>query len=137
MGTKHLSNILKFIFIASTGIICIAIIMLTALSYSASVELISPKGHQAIKAKVLNEDPAYFTINVKNLANWGANDEAETFAVYTADRLPKQCGNFLHLHLKYIKITKYHRQFDLSRHAEVIEAIHDYKCVVIRNIEPQ
>jgi hypothetical protein len=102
---------------------------------AADINTISPKGHQAIKAKVIHEDPARFTINVKSLVNLGANENAPTFAVYVDQRLPQQCGNFLHLSLKYYKPEKHQRVFNLSKNKEVLDAIKTYRCVVIKNIQ--
>lgn len=99
-----------------------------------AVPTISPEGHQAIKAKILNPDPKNFTINVRYLANLGADENAGTFALYTARSLPSQCGDFSDLKLSYDKPEKYKRHFDLSSHEEVITAINEYQCVIVKNI---
>lgn len=101
-----------------------------------AVVTISPKGHQAIKAKVINPDPKTFTINVRMLANLGVDEEAPTFALYISSSLPKQCADFRSSTIHYTKPKKYHRQFDLSKKTNVLTALDQYKCVVIRNIKP-
>lgn len=118
----------KFIMMAS-AMFCL--MMGTAF---ASFSTISPKGHEAIKAKVLDATPENFTINVRYLTNMGADEEAPTFALYTASSLPESCGDFSNLSISYTKPEKYKRLFDLSKHKDVLEAINTYKCVVIKNI---
>lgn len=111
-----------------------AILFTLAIAPASYASTISPEGHQAIKAKVIDETPENFTINVKTLANFGANEEAPTFAVYTASSLPKECGDFSDLSLKYQKPEKYLRVFDLSSNMKVLDAINAHECVVIKNI---
>ncbi len=101
------------------------------------IPTISPRGHQAIKAKIVSNDPKRFTINVKSLRNLGVNEDALTFALYVSQRLPPQCGNFLHLSLKYDKPKKYQRVFDLSKNNDVLRAINTHKCIVIKNTSAQ
>lgn len=100
------------------------------------IATVSPSDHQPIKADVINDDPAHFTINVKKIANMNADDNADTFAVYTSTSVPKQCGDFRDLELPYQKPEKYKRVFDLSDHPEVLSAIDHYGCVVMKNIPP-
>ncbi len=95
---------------------------------------ISPEGHQAIRASVLNDDPAHYTIDVRKFANIGVNEEAPTFAVYLTNTLPGKCGDFRDLELQYAKPAKYKRVFNLADHEKVLRAINSYGCVVIRNI---
>lgn len=101
------------------------------------VDMVRTQDHQPIKARVLNEDPAQFTINVKNLSNMGVNEDAPTFAVYTSSRMPQQCADFSSVALRYEKPEKYHRKFNLSQHRNILTAIKDYNCVVIKNIPSQ
>lgn len=95
---------------------------------------VSPQGTQAIKANVVDSDPSSFTINVKSLANLGANEEAPIFTLYTSARLPDQCADFTDMSIRYWKPGKYVRVFDLSDKAGVIEALNQYHCVVVRNM---
>lgn len=99
-----------------------------------AADTVSPEEHQAIKASVLDPTPANYTIDVKKFANMGVDEDAPTFAVYITSRLPKDCGDFRDLELAYAKPDKYKRQFDLSKHQKVIEALDQYGCVVMRNI---
>lgn len=96
----------------------------------------SPRGHQPIKASVVNPDPAQYTIDVKKFANMAANEEAPTFAVYVTGKLPGTCGDFRSLELNYQKPSKYERVFNLKKHPDVLKAIDEYGCVVMRNIPP-
>lgn len=107
---------------------------LLGFSNHATAGTISPEGHEAVKANIINSDPKTFTINVKKFANMSVNEEAPTFAVYTKGSLPSQCGDFSKMAIQYTKPEKYHRQFDLSKNTEVLDAINQYGCVVIRNI---
>ncbi len=95
---------------------------------------ISPKGFEPIRAKVINETPANFTINVKFMTNTFADTEAPIFAVYTSSTKPDQCADFRNLGLSYNKPSKYERQFDLSENVAVIDAVKKYNCVIIPNI---
>lgn len=104
---------------------------------SQNISLISPEEFQPIRADILNDSPSRFTIDVENLANISADEEAPVFAVYTQSSLPSQCGDFRELELTYTKPSKYKRQFDLSEHKDVLEAIDSYGCVVMRNIPPR
>lgn len=101
------------------------------------IALISPEEFEPIRAEILNDSPKKFTIDVENLANLGADDEAPVFAVYTQSSMPAQCGDFRELELNYKKPEKYKRRFDLSDHPDVLEAINSYGCIVMRNIPPK
>jgi hypothetical protein len=106
-------------------------------AFAQDIATTSPDGHQAIKAKIIDANPAQYTINVRTLANFGANENAPTFAVYTSARPPAQCGDFSNLEITYQKPTKYTRVFNLTRHRDVLKAINAYGCVVIKNIPPK
>ena len=99
------------------------------------ITLISPYDYdfQPIRADITNDTPSRFTIDVENFANIGADEEAPVFAIYTDNYLPDECGDFRALELDYRKPSKYERQFDLSRHRDVLEAIDVYGCVIINN----
>lgn len=101
---------------------------------AANVALISPAQFQPIKARITDDDPASYTINVKNLSNLGVNEDAPVFAVYISSSAPAECADFTHLSLRYWKPGKYLRTFDLSDNPEVIDAIHTYQCVAVKNI---
>lgn len=116
-------------------ILSIALVGLPAVAQDIATT--SPEGHQAIKAKIIDANPAQYTINVRTLANFGANENAPTFAVYTSARPPAQCGDFSDLNISYKKPTKYTRVFNLTRHRDVLTAINAYGCVVIKNIPPK
>jgi hypothetical protein len=92
------------------------LIGLTASPLSAAdIQTSSPKGHEAVKASVVNSEPATYTINVKSLSN------------------PETCGNFENTPLTYKKPEKYLREFDLSGNPEIVTAINEYKCVIVPN----
>lgn len=99
------------------------------------ITLISPYEYefQPIRADIVNDSPSRFTIDVENFANIGADEEAPVFAIYTDSYMPDECGDFRDLELDYRKPSKYERQFNLSRHKDVLEAIDVYGCVVIGN----
>jgi|GEM_PF-1273357 len=98
--------------------------------------LISPRGHQAIRAKIIDATPANYTIDVRSLSNLGANVDAPTFALYMGSRVPDECGDFSALPLAYEVPEKYKRRFDLSNHPEVLQAIIRYRCVIVSNKPP-
>lgn len=102
---------------------------------TGDITLISPyeNDFQPIRADITNKSPSRFTIDVENFANIGADEEAPVFAIYTDSYLPDECGDFRELTLDYRKPSKYERQFNLSRHKDVLEAIDVYGCVVIGN----
>lgn len=97
---------------------------------------IDPHEFQPIRASITNPDPGKFTIDVRKLANIGANEDAPIFAVYTSSSIPTKCGDYRDLELPYWKPSKYKRTFDLRDHPEVLKAINAYQCVAIRNIPP-
>jgi hypothetical protein len=101
------------------------------------IALVAPSEFQPIRADILNDSPSHFTIDVENLANIGADEEAPVFAVYTQSNLPDKCGDFRDLELSYSKPSKYKRSFDLSAHKDVLDAINAYGCIVMRNIPPK
>jgi hypothetical protein len=110
------------------------LIGLTASPLSAAdIQTSSPKGHEAVKASVVNSEPATYTINVKSLSNLGVDEEAATFAVYVSGSKPETCGNFENTPLTYKKPEKYLREFDLSGNPEIVTAINEYKCVIVPN----
>ena len=100
------------------------------------IATVSPREHQTIKASVISKNPSAYKINVKKMANMGVNEEAPTFAVYITSSVPSRCGDFRKLELPYKKPTKYEREFNLSEHEEVLQALDRYGCVVMRNIPP-
>lgn len=95
---------------------------------------VPPQEFQPIRAYVVNDNPAHYTIDVKSFANITANEEAPAFAVYIVNPMPKLCGDFRYLDLPYLKPTEYERMFDLSHHPDVLKAIEVYGCVVTSNI---
>lgn len=97
---------------------------------------ISPEGHQLIKASVINDDPKAYKINVRKMANLNADENAETFAVYITSSAPDTCADFRKLKLPYKKPSKYEREFNLRKHPQVLKALDEYGCVVMRNIPP-
>jgi hypothetical protein len=123
---KHILPIISF---------C-AILMIALPVQAESLKVVAPKGHQAIKAKVVNPEPKNFTINVRMLANMGVNEDAPSFAMYVSGSLPKQCADFRPLKLSYTKPQKYQRKFDLTKFPQVLTALEKYKCVVITNRKP-
>ena len=102
---------------------------------TTELSLISPYDYdfQPIRADIVNDSPSRFTIDVENFANIGVDEDAPVFAVYTDSYMPDECGDFRELDLDYRKPSKYERQFNLSRHKNVLEAIDIYGCVVISN----
>lgn len=106
----------------------------TQTALAADVALVEPSKFQPIKASVTNDDPANYTINVKSISNLGVNEDAAVFAIYISSSAPPECADFTHLSLRYWKPGKYLRTFDLSDNPEVIDAIHAYQCVAVRNI---
>lgn len=98
---------------------------------------VPPDDFEAIRASVINPDPAEFTIDVRKFANIGVNEDAPVFAVYTSSSLPDKCGDYRDLDLSYRKPSKYKRIFDLRDHADVLQAIKVYHCIVMRNIPPK
>lgn len=94
---------------------------------------ISPEGYEAIRASVINPNPASYTIDVRKFANIGVNEDAPMFAVYTGTSLPSKCGDFRDIELSYWKPEKYKRSFNLTNQEKVLRAIKGYGCVVLRN----
>lgn len=94
------------------------------------------EGHEPIKASVVDNNPKSFKINVRKFANIGVDEEAPTFVVYVKRSLPTTCGDFRKMKLPYKKPSEYEREFNLSRHKEVLAALDTYGCVVMRNIPP-
>lgn len=124
-----------------SALLTLAVIIVTvATAPSAHAEIpdrlttTSPREHEAVRASVINPEPDAYTIDIKTLANISVDDDAPTFAVYVTRRLPDTCGDFRKLELPYTRPGKYKRQFDLSRHQDVIRALEEYGCVVMRNI---
>lgn len=93
----------------------------------------SAAGNQALRASIVSEDPAHFTLDIRKFANIGVNQEAPTFAIYTANSLPAKCADLRGEDLPYWKPSKYKRAFDLRGHDDVRKAIDGYGCIVIRN----
>lgn len=93
--------------------------------------------HEAIKAEIIDSDPAHYVIDVEQLANLGVDDNAKTFAVYVTKDKPETCGDFTGVKLPYQKPEEYKRRFDLSEHMDVIQAIEHYGCVAMKNIPPE
>lgn len=101
---------------------------------AAETKVVSPDGHEAIKAEAIDKNPKNFTIDVWSLSNWDVNDEAPTFALYTSSKAPKLCADFTNLKIKYERPKEYWRKFDLSKHKEVITALEKTQCIIIKNI---
>lgn len=110
--------------------------LLSAPSFAETLPTSSPRGHELIKAQIVDPNPSNFVINVRQMANMFADQEAPTFAVYTSSRLPQTCGDFSRTKLTYQKPTKYERVFNLADQPGVLKAIEEYQCVIIPNIPP-
>jgi hypothetical protein len=102
-------------------------------AHAGSFAVTSSAAHQPVKAEVTNPDPKNFTINLKKLANLSVNQDAKTYALYTTASVPGTCADFRKDDIDYKKPDKYHRIFDLSKKPEVVEALHEYGCVVVPN----
>ncbi len=94
---------------------------------------IPPQGHQSIRATVINEDPAHYTLDVRKFANIGVSEDAPTFAIYTSSSLPAKCGDFRGLTVPQWSPSKYKRSYDLRGQDKVMKALKGYHCVVLRN----
>ncbi len=94
----------------------------------------SSGSHESVKAEIIDSDPAHFTIDVHTMANMNVNEEAPTFALYTSENPPANCPDFSNLDLPYKKPEEHKREFDLSEHEDVLEALEKYHCVVVKNI---
>lgn len=101
---------------------------------SSNTDLIASRSFEQVKANIVDENPKTFTIDVYSLANMFVDQEAPDFAVYTTPSAPKECADFRTITLAYDKPEKYKRRFDLTKHADVLNAIETHKCVIIRNI---
>ncbi len=99
-----------------------------------SIKEIPTRKFEQVKANVVDNDPGNFTIDVYSLANLFVNQEAPDFAVYLTTSAPKLCADFRNTKLAYTKPEKYYRQFDLSNHQDIQDALEKYRCVVIKNI---
>lgn len=107
----------------------------TTIAVASDVSLVSTKGHEPVRAEIVKDNVDDFIINVKFLANLGDDPDAATFAIYTTADDPAKCADFRNLSVPYKKPTKYEREFDLSKHPEVIKALKDHSCVVIKNTQ--
>lgn len=136
---------MKYLFLAVSAAIMVALILG---AYSREHDITVPyldsettsenSGEaQPIKAEIINDDPAQFTIDVGFMANSGANTNAEFFAVYVSDEKPADCADFRDVDLAFEKPEKHHRRFNLSEHEDVIEAIDSKQCVIIPNSNNQ
>ena len=90
--------------------------------------------YEPIKAEIIDSTPENFTINVKFMANYWADKGADVFSVYTSNSEPETCADFTDIELSYQKPAEHKRQFDLSDHPEILEAVREYNCVAIPNI---
>lgn len=106
---------------------------LSAPALAADFNVAPSSGHQPIKAQVTNPAPENFEINLKKAANLGADQKAPTFAMYTTGSVPDRCGDFRNETISYKKPDKYHRVFNLSDKPEVLAALDEYGCVIIKN----
>lgn len=120
-------------FLAAIILIIIASAPFWASANDNEIATTSPENHQPIKAEVIDSSPENYTIDVHSLSNLGVDENADTFAVYTASSLPKTCGDFSDTDLSYNKPEKYKRSFDLSENPEVLSAIEQYQCVIVPN----
>jgi hypothetical protein len=125
----------KFIPLAATAFILLCASPAAYAQTSATdIPTTTPKGHQNIKAEIVDTTPSQFTINVKFLTNTFADTDAPTFAVYTSGGVPDTCGDFQSIEIPYKKPSNYTRVFDLSDHPDILKAIDTYQCVVLPNI---
>lgn len=93
----------------------------------------SPVGHEPLRADVVNTKLANFTLDIQQFANIGTSEEAPTYAVYTKGTLPATCGDFSNTEITYWQPSKYKRTFDLRRHKDVVKALDEYGCIIVRN----
>lgn len=106
----------------------------TAPSWAKPPEEVRTSKYERVKAYVIDNNPKTFTIDVYSLANIMVDQEAPAFAVYISTSPPKSCADFTSVNLAYTRPEKYHRQFDLTKHEDIQDALEKYRCVVIKNI---
>lgn len=97
------------------------------------IPAISPEGHEAIRASVIDSTPSRYTIDVRKFANIGVDEAAPTFALYIRTSLPSKCGDFRDVELPYRKPAKYKRTFNMTGEEKVLRALGEYGCIIVRN----
>ncbi len=93
----------------------------------------SPAGHEPLRADIVNKRLSNFTLDIQQFANISANENAETYAVYTNGTLPATCGDFTGKDITYWQPSKYKRSFDLRGHRDVVQAFEEYGCIIVKS----
>lgn len=102
-------------------------------SHELGIPTASPVGHEALRADIINDKPSSFTLDVQQFANIGVSEDAESYAVYTNGTLPATCGDFSAEDLTYWQPSKYTRTFDLRGHKDVLKALDEYGCIIVKS----
>lgn len=100
---------------------------------SLGVPTASPIGHEPLRADIVNDKLSSFTLDIQQFANIGTSENAATYAVYTKGTLPGTCGDFSNADLTYWQPSKYKRTFDLRGHKDVVKALDEYGCIIVRS----
>lgn len=97
------------------------------------VPTISPAGHEPLRADIINSKLSSFTLDIQQFANIGVSEDAPTYAVYTNGSLPATCGDFSEADITYWQPSKYRRSFDLRGHDDVVKALDEYGCIIVKS----
>ena len=117
-----------------TTTLCALLILAAPPTWAKPPEEVRTSKYERVKAYVIDNNPKTFTIDVYSFANIMVDQEAPAFAVYISTSPPKTCADFTSVNLDYTRPEKYHRQFDLTKHQDIQDALEKYRCVVIKNI---
>lgn len=120
--------------------IALPVLLLSASVFMLAYKPAAPKGSvhtsefESVRAIVLDETPEKFTISVDLPQNIVVKRNADFYAVYTSRDEPDYCADFREENMNYKRPSQFQREFDLSARQDVLEALNEFKCVLVPNI---
>lgn len=99
----------------------------------ADAPLVATADFETVRAKVIDPTPSNFTIDLGFPRNLSVDRNAPYIALFDTRQPPQLCADFRDINLKGETISTTQRRYDLSGQPELLEAMQDYRCIVVPN----
>lgn len=111
-----------------------------ALTATAASETFAHNGHlvptsnfESVRARVIDDTPSRFTVDLGFIRNLGVDRSAPYIALYDQSSKPSMCADFRHITMRGQKLPGNKRRYNLSGQPDLLQAMHEHRCVVVPN----
>lgn len=102
---------------------------------AADYRVSSTSGIQGIRASVVaGSSVSALTVNFNFLQNLGTDMSRPHFVIHQQGSKPSACPDFRGTRVPVTQRTLTTQTLDLSRRPDVVEALQDYRCIIVDNI---